>query len=66
MIKCQEKDSFTRTIKVTVYLYRLKWVQCNSKALFTCNVKKIKGAANKNGDIDGMCKRTLRKTKTIK
>ena len=28
-------------------------------ALFTRNVKKIKGAAHKNGDIDGACKRTL-------
>ena len=28
-------------------------------ALFTRYVKTIKGAAHKNGDIDGMCKRTL-------
>ena len=27
--------------------------------LFTRNVKKIKGAACKNGDTDGMCKRAL-------
>ena len=28
--------------------------------LFTHNVKKIKGAAHKNGDVDGRCKRGLR------
>ena len=28
--------------------------------LFTCNVKKIKGAAHKNGDIGSSCKRDLR------
>ena len=27
--------------------------------LFTHNVKKIKGAAHKNGDVDGKCRRTL-------
>ena len=27
--------------------------------LLTNNVKKIKGAAHKNGDVDGKCKRTL-------
>ena len=26
--------------------------------LFTHNVKKIKGAADKNGDVDGTCKQT--------
>ena len=27
--------------------------------MFTCGIKKIKGAAHKNGDVDGMCKRPL-------
>ena len=27
--------------------------------LFTHNIKKIKGATDKNGDIVGMCKRTF-------
>ena len=29
------------------------------QVLFTCNVKKIEGAAHKNGDIDGTCKSAL-------
>ena len=28
--------------------------------LFTCNVKKVKGAAHKNVDVDGSCKQLLR------
>ena len=27
--------------------------------LFIRNVKKIKGAAHKNGDVDGTCKQTI-------
>ena len=27
--------------------------------VFTYNVKKIKGAAHKNGEVDGMCKRAF-------
>ena len=43
------KASFTRTVNVTV-LYRLKWVQCSPMVMLH-----IKGAAHKNGDIDGTC-----------
>ena len=28
--------------------------------LFACNVKKIKGATLKNGDVNGACKQALR------
>ena len=28
--------------------------------LFTHNIKKIKGVTDKNGDVDGMCKRTFK------
>ena len=28
--------------------------------LFTCNIIKIKGAAYKNGDVDGTCKRAFK------
>ena len=27
-----------------------------SMSVFTCNVKKMKGVAHKNGDVDGTCK----------
>ena len=38
--------------------------------LFARNVKKTEGAADKNGDVDGMCKQTLntmhsRSTKSV-
>ena len=36
----------------------LKWVQCSPIVLFTHNVKKIKGAINKNSYIDDTCKQT--------
>ena len=32
------------------------WIQCNPMAPFTQDIKKIKGAAHKNGDIDATCK----------
>ena len=39
------------------FVYRLK--------MFTRNVKKIKGAAHKNGDVDGTCKRGLKQSKSV-
>ena len=33
--------------------------------LFTHNVKKIKGAAHKNGYVDGTCKRGLRNSHSL-
>ena len=52
--------SFTRTVNVTVFRTVYKWVQYNSMVLFTHNVKNIKDAAYKNGDVDGTCKRALK------
>ena len=40
-------------------LYSLKWVLCSPKALFTYNVRKIKGAAYRKGEVDGTCKRDI-------
>ena len=54
------KVSFTRTVNVTIFRTILKLVQFIPTVLFTHNVKKIKGAAHKNGDIDDMCKRALK------
>ena len=42
------------------FLSHLKTVQCSAMVPFTCNVKKIKGVALKNGDIGGTCKRRLK------
>ena len=54
------KDLFTRTVKVTVFVTVLKWVERISVELFTSkDVKKMKGAANKNGDFNRMCEQTL-------
>ena len=44
----------------------LKWVQYNHMVLFIHHVKKIKRAAHKNGDVDGMCKRAFRKNSFTK
>ena len=53
--------SFTRTVRVTSAGTIQKWVGCSPVVLFTHNIKKkIKGAASKSSDIDGMCKRTFR------
>ena len=38
------------------FLYRLKLIHCS---LFTQKVKKIKGAAHKNGNVDSKCKRSF-------
>ena len=38
-----------------------KWVQCRAMMLVTHNVKKIKNVVHSNGDIDGTCKRALRR-----
>ena len=48
--------SFTHAIFVP-----FEWVHCSHIVLFICNVKKIKGAAHKNSDVDGTCKRDLSK-----
>ena len=37
-----------------------KWVQYRPMAPFTHNVKKIKGAVHKKGDIDATCKQAFR------
>ena len=42
------------------FLYHLKWNQCSPAALFTYNIKKFKGAAHKNGNVDAMCKQNLK------
>ena len=66
MVFATNKGVFTRTAKVTVFLNGLKWVQCIPVVLFTHNryvyvvitlkyVKKIKGAADKIGDLNGTC-----------
>ena len=54
------KISFTRTVNVTIFRTILKLVQFIPTVLLTHNVKKIKGAAHKNGDIGDMCKRALK------
>ena len=41
------------------FLYSLNWVQCSPKALLTHNVRKIKGAAYRKGDVGGTCKRDI-------
>ena len=38
------------------FLYRLKM---GPQVQFTHNIKKIKGAANENGNVDGTCKRSF-------
>ena len=38
-----------------------KWVQHNPMVLFTHDVKKIRDAAHKNSDVDGMCKRAFKR-----
>ena len=44
------KACFTRNVFCTVFfLTVLKWVECIPTVLFTHNVKKIKGATDKNG-----------------
>ena len=47
------------TVNITVPFAVQKWVQCNPMVLFRLDVKKIKGAAHKNSDVDGVCKRVL-------
>ena len=55
---------FTRTVKVIVFCTVSKWVQCISMALFTHNAWKIKGAAHKNGEVDGTCKKCFTECNT--
>ena len=49
---------FTRTINVTIFVPFENGFN-SPMALFIPDVKKIKGAAHKNGDVDGTCKRVL-------
>ena len=42
-----------------LYLRFKKWIERSPMVLFTHKVKKIKGAAHKNGNIDSMCKRAF-------
>ena len=49
------KASILRIITVTIFRFRLKLGSMQSCGAI---VKKIKGTAHKNGDIDGTCKRT--------
>ena len=44
------------------FLYRSKMVECSRMVLFTHNIKKIKGAAHKNGDVGSMCERGPRRS----
>ena len=51
---------FARNIFQSIIWTVLKWLQCISKELFTHNVNKIKGAADKNDLKNATCKRTLK------
>ena len=53
------KDSFTRTVNIAIFRNVKDWVQHSLVALFTLDIKEIKGAAHKNGDFDGTCKQAL-------
>ena len=41
------------------FFIQFKMGPSSSMELYTQNVKKIKGAARKHGDVDGTCKRAL-------
>ena len=58
----EAKARFTPNVFCTDFLTILKWVYCIPIVLFTHDVifvKKIKGAADKNGAKNGTCKRSL-------
>ena len=53
------KGPFIRTVKVTVFLAVLKWVECILMVLFTHDVKKVKDVADINGSFNGAYEWTL-------
>ena len=50
------KASFTGNVNVNVFRTVSYWVQYSPMVLFARSIKKIKGAAHKNGAVDGTCK----------